>query len=226
MTGIMPKFKRNKEKNKGGRPENGAVKRIEKFKEKYPDVVTVIQSYTSDPLSPAKWKPDYTRQIFWLALAGMTEVEMANIIGIATPTMALWKKNHPDFLAALEAGRAEAVGLGAHALFQVGIGYEHEAVKMFPSRVKEYETDPLTGKRVLAREFTEIITKRYIKKYPPNVLALKTFLAAKYPEIWGDRSEVVHSGTVQHNVDLTKLSKKQLKMLQKVKELGETSEEI
>lgn len=218
----MPRIKRGKKKEKGkpGRPANGAVNRIKEFTEKYPDVVVAIQELDRRPSNPAHWKIDYTRQIFWLALAGLTEAEMANIIGVSVPGFNSWKKKHPDFLAALEAGRHEAVGVAAHSLFRAGVGFEHDAVKIIPNRVKEY--DPETGRVI--KEYTEIIEHPYTKKYPPNVTALLKFLAAKYPEVWGDRSEVVHSGQVTHNVDLTKLSAKQLKMLQKVKELGESEE--
>lgn len=209
-----------KKKKANGRPANGTLNRIKKFEEMYPDVVTMVQSYDSNPTSPARWRPDYERQIFWLALAGMTEAMIANIMGVKPVTFNLWKKTHPKFLEALEAGRHEAVGIAAHSLFEVGVGFECEAVKMFPSRVKEYETDPVTGRRVIAREYTEIISKKYIKRYPPNVTALKAFLAAKMPEVWSDRQEVHHTGEVTHSVDLTKLTDKQLKLLRQFKDAG------
>lgn len=214
------KTQRGKSKGrKGGKQKgtkHGSKYMIEKFKEKYPDITTIIQDYDRKPGSPQHWKKDYCRQIFFLALAGLNEIQMANIIGISSAGFDKWKRTHPDFAEALKAGKIEAVGVASHALFQVGVGFEHEAIKMFPKRVKEYDEN---GKVI--RETTEIIKVPYIKKYPPNVRALEKFLAAKYPEVWGDKSEVVHSGSVTHNIDVTKLSKKQLKYLQKVKELGE-----
>jgi hypothetical protein len=201
-------------KTKRVKSRTGAKSRITNLKEKYGDVVTLIQDIDRKPGSPSRWKSDYTRQIFWLALAGMTEVEMANIIGISDRAFAVWKKNHPDFLAALQAGREEAVGVAAHSLFRSGVGFEHDAEKLIPNRIKEY--DPHTGKVI--KEYTEIMRVPYVKKYPPNVTALTKFLAAHKPEVWGDRSEVNHTGTVTHEMDITKLSKKQLKLLRKLRD--------
>jgi len=65
-----------------------------------------------------------------------------------------------------------------------------------------------------------VIHEPYTKHYPPNVTALLKFLAAKYPEVWGDRSEVVHSGVVSHSIDASKLTKKQLKTLQAIAQSG------
>ena len=144
-----------------------------------------------------------------MALAGMTEYEMANVFGISDAGFALWKNTRPDFLKALQSGKMEAVGVAAHSLFRVATGYTHDAVKLIPNRVREYNPD--TGKVV--KEYTEVIHEPYKKHYPPNVTALLKFLAAKYPEVWGDRSEVVHSGAVSHSIDASKLTKKQLKTL-------------
>ena len=209
----MSKTTRIKKKGKGGtRRSPGAAHRIEEFKHKYPDITTTIQQHDRKPGSPAHWKIDYTRQIFWLSLLGITELEMANVIGISIDLFNLWKRRHPDFLNALKAGKTEAEAVATHSLFRSGVGYEHEACKFFPNRVKEY--DPKTGK--LIKEYTKIIEHTYIKKYPPNVTALKTYLAAKRPDLWGDRSEVRHTGQIEHQIDLSKMSKKQLKLLKKL----------
>ena len=213
----MAKVKRVKGRGKG---KLSAVNRIEEMKSRYGDAVTIIQHTYRKPGSPACWRPDYARMIFWLALSGMTEVEMSNVVGIAVQTLQLWKKTHPVFLEAMEKGRAEAIGMASEALFKAGLGFEHPAEKLFAVRVKHY--DPVTGRVV--KEDTEIKRATYTKKYPPNVTALDKFLKARYPEVWGDKSEVHHSGTVNHNVDVQKLSKKQLKMLKKLGKSAEKQE--
>lgn len=219
----MGKTRRIKKKKYGkpGRPP-GTASKIEDFKARYPAITTVIQDHDRKPGSPAHWKIDYTRQIFWLALLGITEIEMANVIGISLALFNHWKKTHPDFMNALSKGKMEAPAVAADALFRVGVGFEHDAVKHFPNRVKEY--DSKTGK--LVKEYTEIIDHPYTKKYPPNVAALKAFLAAKHPEIWGDRSEVVHTGEIDHKFDLKKMSKKELKMLKKLGKVMNKGEKV
>ena len=206
-------------KGKAGRKagvKTGVKARITNMIEKYGDVITLIKDVDRRPGSPSQFKPDYNRMVFWLALAGMTEYEMANVFGISDAGFSLWKKTRPDFMKALQSGKMEAVGVAAHSLFRVATGYTHDAVKLIPNRVREYNPD--TGK--IAKEYTEVIHEPYTKHYPPNVTALLKFLAAKYPEVWGDRSEVVHSGVVSHSIDASKLTKKQLKTLQAIAQSG------
>ena len=215
----MAKAERIKGKKKAGRPvgsNTGVKARITNMIEKYGDVITLIKDVDRRPGSPSQFKPDYNRMVFWLALAGMTEYEMANVFGISDAGFAVWKKSRPDFMKALQSGKMEAVGVAAHSLFRVATGYTHDAVKLIPNRVREYNPD--TGK--IAKEYTEVIHEPYTKHYPPNVTALLKFLAAKYPEVWGDRSEVVHSGVVSHSIDASKLTKKQLKTLQAIAQSG------
>lgn len=205
---------------KRGRPE-GVKARIAKITEKYGDVVALVRDVDRRPGSPSLFKPDNNRVVFWLALAGMTEYEMANIFGVSDAVFNIWKKSRPDFLKALQSGRMEAVGVAAHSLFKVANGYSHQSVKLIPNRIKEFNPD--TGKVV--REYTEVIEHPYIKHYPPNVTALLRFLAAKYPEVWGEKSEVRHSGEVTHSIDASKLTKKQLKTLRAIAQSGHKNEE-
>lgn len=207
-------------KGKVGRPDTGVKTRIANMIEKYGDVITLVRDVDRRPGSPSQFKADYNRIVFWLALAGLTEYEMANVFGISDPGFQVWKKTRPDFLKALQSGRMEAVGVAAHSLFRVATGYSHDTVKLIPNRVKEY--NPTTGK--ISREYVEVIEHPYTKHYPPNVTALLKFLAAKMPEVWGDKSEVVHSGTVAHSIDASKLTKKQLKTLRKIAQSGNKPE--
>lgn len=204
------------ERVKARRTDGGVKKEIADMIAKYGDVITLVRDVDRRPGSPSQYKVDYNRIVFWLALAGLTEYEMANVFGISEPGFAVWKRTRPDFMQALQAGKMEAVGVAAHSLFRVANGYSHDAVKLIPNRVKEYS--PTTGKVV--KEYTEVLREPYVKHYPPNVTALLKFLAAKYPEVWGDRSEVVHSGEVKHSIDASKLTKKQLKTLREIAQSG------
>lgn len=192
--------------------KRSASQRIDEMKAKYGDVVTLIQKEDRQTRAMQIFKRDHNRMVFWLCLAGMTEYEIATVFGVAEPTISVWKKTRPDFLAAMQAGRAEAVATAAHSLFRVGNGFSIDEEKLIPNRVKEY--DPDTGK--ISKEYTEVLRVPVTRYFPPNVTALLKFLAAKYPEVWGDRSEVVHSGRINHSLDASTLSKKKLKMLQQI----------
>lgn len=204
------KTKRKQKKRGSGRV--GVSTKIAEFKEKYPEMAVQIQESDRKPGTPAHWKKDYTRMIFWMALAGLQDAEIANIIGIQQNLLDHWKKRYPDFKEALMKGRVESVAVASYNMFRAGNGFEHMAEKIIPNRVKEYHPD--TGRVISER--TEILRVPYTKKYPPNVAALTKFLAAKYPEVWGDRSEVVHTGEVNHKVKAADLTSKQLKTLQQV----------
>lgn len=189
---------------------------IADLKAKYGDAVTLIHEVDRKEGSMTLFKPDHNRMVFWLALAGLNEYEMASVIGIADSTLGVWKRTRPDFVAAMKAGRMEAVATSAHSLFRVGNGFTVDEEKIIPNRVKEY--DPDTG-RVL-KEYTEVMRVPVKKYFPPNVQALLKFLAAKYPEVWGDRSEVLHINKNDYSIDTTKLSKKKLKLLQEIAQSG------
>lgn len=195
---------------------SSAQKRIAEMKEKYGDAVTYIQEIDRPNRSRTIYKPDHSRMVFWLALAGLNEYEMASVLGIADVTLAVWKQSRPEFLAAMKAGQKEAVATAAHSLFKVGNGFTMQEEKVIPNRVKEYNPD--TGRVV--KEYTEVMRVSVNKYYPPNVQALLKFLAAKYPEVWGDRSEISHTSKVEHSIDASKLSKKKLKLLQKIAKSG------
>ena len=201
----------NKKKN-----SHGVAKKIASMKEKYGDAVTLIQGNDRKSGSLTLFKPDHNRMVFWLALAGLTEYEMASVIGVSDTTLGVWKRSRPDFMAAMAAGRMEAVGTAAHSLYRVGNGYTYEEIKLIPNRVKEYHPD--TGKVI--KEYTEVMRVPVEKYYQPNVQALLKFLAAKYPEVWGDRSEVTYKGEVKHTIDATRLTGKQLKLLQEIAQNG------
>lgn len=212
------KTKRIKSKNLG-RPKGtttGSKHRINNLKEKYGDAVTLIQDVDRKQGSLTLYKPDHNRMIFWLALAGLNEYEMASVIGITDATLGVWKRTRPDFMAAMQAGRKEAVATAAHSLFRRANGFTIEEERIIPNRVKEYNPD--TGR--VTKEYTEILRVPTNKYYPPNVQALLRFLAAKHPEVWGDRSEITHTSTVNHSIDTTKLSKKKLKLLQEIAQSG------
>jgi hypothetical protein len=203
------------ERLKKGKRVSTQVK-IAEMKKKYGPAVNLIHDVDRKEGSLAIYRPDHNRMVFWMALAGLNEYEMASVIGIADVTLSVWKKTRPDFMAALQAGKMEAVATSAHSLFRVANGYERKEERIIPNRVKEY--DPDTG-RVL-KEYTKVLRVSVNKYYPPNVQALLRFLAAKYPEVWSDRSEVNNNTRVEHTIDTTKLSKKKLKLLQSIAKSG------
>jgi transposase-like protein len=58
---------------------------------------------------PSKYDPDrHPFLVMCLAREGLTEVEMAQKLGIGKSTLTRWKQKHPEFRASLKGSREEA----------------------------------------------------------------------------------------------------------------------
>ena len=57
---------------------------------------------------PSLFTPRFLRRTYRLALLGATDVEMADVLGIALSTFYLWQKERPDFSEALRRGKVLA----------------------------------------------------------------------------------------------------------------------
>lgn len=51
---------------------------------------------------PSSYKPEYIEKVAGLAREGKTEQEIADAIGVSRTTLKKWKKDFPEFLAALK----------------------------------------------------------------------------------------------------------------------------
>ena len=160
-----------------------------------------------------KWRErEHTRFVFYLSLLGCTEAQIAQSFGIGKSTFDRWKRTKPKFLEAMRQGKMEADGKVAHSLYLASIGYSHPDQVILPNRIKEY--DPNTGKVI--REYTEPLIVDTVKNYPPNAAAAIKWLQARQSEIWGKRITVKGQIDHKHQVDLTKVSDEELKVLRKL----------
>jgi len=81
--------------------------------------------------APSSYKPEFARQTQLLCELGATDQEIAEFFGVNRATITNWKAAHPDFLAALKAGKAEADDRVERSLYHKAIGYTFDAVKIF-----------------------------------------------------------------------------------------------
>ena len=119
---------------------------------------------------PSKFDPEKAKEIEKLARDGLTNSEIAKIIGVSDQTFYNLKRYSKEFLYALNKGKLEANRMVEAALFHKATGYSHPETKAF-----SFEG--------------QIITEEVIKHYPPDTEAAKFWLKNKDPENWKDKTE-------------------------------------
>src|SRR5260221_6883935 len=80
---------------------------------------------------PTDYREEYAEEAYKLCLLGATDSEMAEFFGVSEVTLNAWKKAQPLFLKSLTRGKMIADANVAERLYMRGLGYSHEAVKIF-----------------------------------------------------------------------------------------------
>jgi hypothetical protein len=131
---------------------------------------------------PSNYAPELCGQVTDLCKLGATDVEMAEFFDISRQTFDTWKKKHPDFLAAIKAGKIIADMQVANSLFKRATGYEQTVTK-------------IVGKGDAARavEVTEIV--------PADPASCMFWMKNRRKNEWRDKQEIEHKGALDVNLD-------------------------
>lgn len=146
---------KKKDTKKVGRPKTTVKERIE---EKHFDLATIEK----------------------LAIHGLTDVELAEILKVDERTINRWKQD-PEFLSVLKNGKIEADLEVEKSLHKRAIGFEYEELQQEGTRNAEGELKVKSVKK----------TKKY---YPPDTAA--AFIWLKNRRGWKDKQDIEHSGGV------------------------------
>lgn len=157
-----------------------------------PPTITAIKAPVG---RPSTYAPSHVKHAFHLALLGATNVAIARAFSVAESTLTLWISRHPEFSAALKAGREEADGNVSKSLYRRALGYSHKAVKII--------TVAQGGNMGSVVEEVP-----YIERYPPDTTAGIFWLKNRRPDLWRDKHE--HEFT-----DVSKLSDEELEKRRK-----------
>lgn len=122
---------------------------------------------------PPKYKKEYAEQARKICKLGATDLQLADIFGVAESTIYKWKLDYPEFSEALGLGKLTAVENVENALYKSCIGYSHKEDKIFNNN-----GSPLIVPTV--------------KKYPPNIPAIQLYLTNVKPETWKVKQETTH----------------------------------
>lgn len=128
---------------------------------------------------PSKYRPEYAKQSYHLALLGATDADLASAFSVRLSTVALWKRRQPEFSDALKRGKAEADANVAKSLYRRALGYSHPAVKIIAVAVGN-------------NQGAVIEQVPYVERYPPDTVAAIFWLKNRRPDLWRDKHVTEH----------------------------------
>lgn len=114
---------------------------------------------------PTKYKPEHLDQVYKLSLLGLTDDEMADVLGVVKSTFNLWKTTYPEFSDSINKGKDIADAEIAASLYERAKGYQHPEELAF-----HYQG--------------EIITHQTTKQYPPDTKAAQIWLTNRQRKKW------------------------------------------
>ena len=122
---------------------------------------------------PTKYKEAFNDQVFEMALLGLTDTQMATIIGVNQDTFNEWKKVYPSFSESLTQGKENADGKVAKAMYKRALG--------------------LTIVEEALTKDGQIVQLR--KELPPDTPAAKHWLANRQRKLWANNGESTFNTT-------------------------------
>ncbi|MCE6993071.1 helix-turn-helix domain-containing protein [Dyadobacter sp. CY323] len=119
---------------------------------------------------PSAYRDEYAEQARKLCLLGAIDREMADFFGVSEQTLNAWKKEFPEFLEAIRAGKLKADAEVATKLYERACGSEWTEQQAFKLKAGKGE------------ERVEIVTVR--RAVPPDTNAIALFLHNRRPDLW------------------------------------------
>lgn len=165
----------------------------------HPVKIRTITKYVPE-ITEGRWSVKYAPIIRAMIAKGLTNSDVAEALGVDLRQFFRWKENHPEAKQAYDEGNAIRLEKCEKSLFEVANGYEMEAT-------------------YFAMYKGEIISQKYIKKYPPNVPALLKILSTLDKQKWGDVSGNTVTQTlniINNSMNYENLSLEELKLAEKL----------
>lgn len=125
----------------------------------------------------SKYRPEMAQQVRKLALLGLTDEQMADVLDVCRDTFRAWDKAHPEFRQARMDGKVIADAEVAAKLYDRATGYEYEEEQSALGRDGEVRSRPV---------------KRHM---PADVQAARWWLKNRHSDKWKDDQTVRHGAS-------------------------------
>ena len=133
---------------------------------------------------PTKYVEEYAEQARKLCKLGATDPDLAEFFKVHLSTIWEWSTRHEAFSDAIRIGKDQANDNVDRRLYMKACGYFINTEKVFCSQ----------------GEVTRVDTREY---YPPDSTAIIWWQKNRRPDLWRERQDVNHSGSIDHQHKLT-----------------------
>jgi hypothetical protein len=115
---------------------------------------------------PTSYEPEFAEIAKAMCEAGATDWDLALRFGVARPTINRWKLEHAEFRDSVRLGKDSANENVKRSFYELAVGYNFEKVEL--------------------HSFQGQVTQTTVTEHiPPNLGAIKAFLAARVPDEFG-----------------------------------------
>ena len=124
-----------------------------------------------------------------LAGLGLTEEQIALVLGVSPFTITRWKSN-TAFCASLKEGRYKADERVKHSLYHRALGYEYKEITREPRVIITYDKNGRKTQETISSQI--VVTKIITKKALPDITAIIFWLKNRDRENWRDVKKEDH----------------------------------
>lgn len=132
---------------------------------------------------PTKFQSEFVEQARKLAELGATDRDAADFFKVDEATLHRWKHTRPEFCEALKVGKETADNRVEQSLYRRALGYSHDAVKIF-----------------MPAGAAKPVHAPYVEHHAPDTTAAIFWLKNRRPDLWRDRQQHEHSGSIETNL--------------------------
>lgn len=133
---------------------------------------------------PTAYKPEYAAQAEKLCELGATDMELADFFEVDVSTIYRWKHSHDEFCEAVKVGKEALDNRVERSLYQRAVGYSFNSEKIFHHQ------------GIITRADT-------VEHIPPDPGAAMNWLKNRRGEVWRDKQEHEHTGSLGHSFTLS-----------------------